>query len=459
MNKKISSIKSSEELISEDQNKESQKNKNSKRSETKVKKFKTDEGIETKSFLIGKKNNKSTVRKRVNVPSERILIDFEENKNSRNVKPKKKSLITDLKNNIKSFFKQKILPESKIFPESSKIITFKNSNEEPSINMNKCLICEGKLNDKEKEDNLLPCMHMICNECYLSQLKVKINNNKIDEITCCQYGCKTKLYDEFIQKKLYPDFELMEKYLKLKRRRQIMLNPNTQLCPFPNCESYAKKGKDIFVECIDNKHKFCFNCLKDWHQNEECSTQIDNKSLNEWIKVNDARRCPKCKILIQKNEGCNHIICFNCKCEFCWLCLSICNYEHFKFGRCAGLLYNRTRCCENKLINCFYQILISFVKFIILGIGLPFIKTYLSGYQNCENYNRFKDFVNIIYGISSTLILLNYIILFIPSYISLSFFGLLHWSFQDKLFDFKPSKIFEIFIGLYTKIIAECFEK
>ena len=78
MNKKISS-KSSEVLISEDQSKESQKNKNSKRSETKVKKFKTDEGIETKSFLIGKKNNKSTVRKRVNVPSEKILIDFEEN--------------------------------------------------------------------------------------------------------------------------------------------------------------------------------------------------------------------------------------------------------------------------------------------------------------------------------------------------------------------------------------------
>ena len=150
MNKKISSIKSSEELISEDQSKESQKNKNSKRSETKVKKFKTDEGIETNDILFVKKNNKSTVRKRVNVPSERILIDFEENKNSRNVKTKKKSLMTNLKNNIKSFFKQKILPD----PESSKIITFKNSNEEPSINMNKCLICEGKLNDKEKEDNV-----------------------------------------------------------------------------------------------------------------------------------------------------------------------------------------------------------------------------------------------------------------------------------------------------------------
>ena len=147
MNKKISSIKSSEELISEDQSKESQKNKNSKRSETKVKKFNT----ETKIGLITKKNNKSTGRKRIKVPpSERILIDFDENKNSRNVKTKIKSLITDLKNNIKSFFKQKILPD----PESSKIITFKNSNEEPSINMNKCLICEGKLNDKEKEDNV-----------------------------------------------------------------------------------------------------------------------------------------------------------------------------------------------------------------------------------------------------------------------------------------------------------------
>lgn len=29
--------------------------------------------------------------------------------------------------------------------------------------------------------------------------------------------------------------------------------------------------------------------------------------------------CPNCKVLIYKEEGCNHMIC-PCGCEFCWVC-------------------------------------------------------------------------------------------------------------------------------------------
>lgn len=35
----------------------------------------------------------------------------------------------------------------------------------------------------------------------------------------------------------------------------------------------------------------------------------------------NAIQCPKCHICIEKNGGCNHMQCYTCKHEFCWMCL------------------------------------------------------------------------------------------------------------------------------------------
>ena len=451
MNDKNSSEKSpSVELISEDKSSSNKKSNNPKHDEYIIK-FNGNGSSDSEHNLISKKN-KTKKNSRMYIPNtERILYNFEEkksNNNSRKVE-KKQSSFTNIKNKFNNIKKR-------IIPKIIKISDKESSNKSSSININKCLICAEKLSDNEKEDNSLSCSHLICNSCYFLYLKEKINNNHIDKITCCQKDCKTILYNEFIRKKIQQDKELFDKYEKLKKRRQIMLNHNIQLCPIADCDSYAKKiDKNIFVKCIDNNHEFCFNCLKGWHIGKECDTKIENKSLDEYIKVNDIRRCPKCKIAVQKNEGCNHIICSNCKCEFCWLCLSECNYDHFKSGRCVGLLYNNTRCCNNRIINFLYHVLISFAKFIIFGIGIPFIETYMSFYNHSEKYFVYNDYINILSGICGVLTLLKFLIFFIPYTFILSFICLFYWEMQEKLFVFEPSKICDYFIKAHTS----CFEK
>lgn len=45
---------------------------------------------------------------------------------------------------------------------------------------------------------------------------------------------------------------------------------------------------------------------------------LENKvvmELMEWFQ------CPRCHICIEKNGGCNHMQCYNCKHDFCWMCL------------------------------------------------------------------------------------------------------------------------------------------
>lgn len=42
----------------------------------------------------------------------------------------------------------------------------------------------------------------------------------------------------------------------------------------------------------------------------------------KWIKF-CSQECPKCHVTIEKDGGCNHMVCRNqnCKAEFCWVCL------------------------------------------------------------------------------------------------------------------------------------------
>ena len=128
---------------------------------------------------------------------------------------------------------------------------------------------------KEYCDNNRICKHFFCDDCYYLYLKEKINNNyNVDKIICPKDSCDLLMDDNFIEKKLINDIPLIKKYKILKKRKQIIYDPNYQICPYPDCESYAKKGNNKYVSCINNGHKFCLKCLKNCHGNEPC--QIDH---------------------------------------------------------------------------------------------------------------------------------------------------------------------------------------
>ena len=52
------------------------------------------------------------------------------------------------------------------------------------------------------------------------------------------------------------------------------------------------------------------------------------------------RRCPRCKVFIEKNGGCPQMDCARCHYNFCWCCMSEGGYGHATWYRpCPGLPY------------------------------------------------------------------------------------------------------------------------
>jgi hypothetical protein len=122
----------------------------------------------------------------------------------------------------------------------------------------------------------------------------------------------------------------------------------------PPCEYICySTDKKIICNC---GAIFCNKCkCSPYHDGYSCdeaffhhrgNNTMDESSLDKIskdLKNYTVRICPNCKIIIEKNTGCNKMTCFRCKIKFCWLCMekSI-DYSHYNplnNSKCANMLW------------------------------------------------------------------------------------------------------------------------
>ena len=217
-----------------------------------------------------------------------------------------------------------------------------------------CEVCYDELNNEEKKENSIPCGHLFCTHCWFNYLKTSIIEAKVEDIKCMDHECIEIISEEFILKHLTGNNELIEKYYKFKKRAEIINDKNKKQCPHPNCESFLQKSEESkYVKC-ENGHKYCYECLKAPHGDKSCDYKIE-KQFAKWTKGKRVKRCPRCKMYTEKNEGCNHMTCVSCKYQWCWLCEGKYAYGHYDSGKCKGHQFTRADnlkdlkpCCECK---------------------------------------------------------------------------------------------------------------
>lgn len=84
-------------------------------------------------------------------------------------------------------------------------------------------------------------------------------------------------------------------------------------CPSFDCNYAAKKKGTAKCICTCKcGHEFCFDCTEYWHEPVNCILLKQWKSGGDsetfkWIAEN-AKICPNCEAIIEKNGGCNHMV-------------------------------------------------------------------------------------------------------------------------------------------------------
>ena len=213
-------------------------------------------------------------------------------------------------------------------------ITEKKTND----NSEECSVCCDEINENEKIMNNLSCGHIFCSHCWYNYLKTSILEAKVDNIKCMEHECSVILSEKFILKHISNNNDLLEKYKKFKRRMEIIKDKNKKICPSPDCNSFLQKSiKTKYVRC-ENGHKFCFECLGPPHGDKSCDDNLEGQ-LKNWTKGKRVKRCPRCQMYTEKNEGCNHMTCASCKYQWCWLCEGQYTYDHYSRGKCNGLQF------------------------------------------------------------------------------------------------------------------------
>ena len=196
-----------------------------------------------------------------------------------------------------------------------------------------CQICYDETDISESF--ALGCGHRFCKCCFSEYLRSEISNGSSCVTTKCpEHKCKQIVTKSVVHQLLHP--QEASRYDLYFLRDFIEKSKNMKYCPAPGCDKVAV-GSGVTTICCPCSYVYCFKCGEEAHDpcscrqlavwREKCAGESETL---KWILVN-TKKCPKCFVRIEKNNGCNHMSCKLCRYEFCWLCMGKTDFRDYLF--------------------------------------------------------------------------------------------------------------------------------
>lgn len=190
-----------------------------------------------------------------------------------------------------------------------------------------CQICYQKFT-KRQNSLKLHCSCQVCRSCYTDSLKEQLKSYGLPafKVTCPVPKHNNELSSAILRKILrredYEDYESV-------MAKRKMLDSD-----FVQCATCSTVGWKDSNYCFTSY--ICRSCGETLSKGFLVSPSSLFTYLEE-VKVLakkelTANPCPHCSVWIEKNFGCNHMTCTNCRWEFCWQCKG--NYHGHNYVRC-----------------------------------------------------------------------------------------------------------------------------
>lgn len=197
-----------------------------------------------------------------------------------------------------------------------------------------CEICLENKETWQMFDNAT-CSHSFCYDCTSKHIISKIQDN-IKVITCPGMNCSTVL-DSNVCRSIIPE-DVLEKWDE-SLCKSLILESQKVYCPFSDCSvMLVNDSSEVITEikCPLCQRLLCAACRVPWHSEFTCKEfqkmNSKKKGREELMVATLAKKkhwmkCPRCKLYVEKTEGCLHITC-RCRYEFCYRCGSKWSSNH-----------------------------------------------------------------------------------------------------------------------------------
>ncbi|KAG6379491.1 hypothetical protein JVT61DRAFT_9981 [Boletus reticuloceps] len=194
-----------------------------------------------------------------------------------------------------------------------------------------CPICY----DSVSSPHQLGCGHTYCVACLRHFVSSALDSDQLP-LTCLgdETQCRVPIAIPIIQQFLPP--ASFNRLLETAFDVYIAKHPEEfKHCKTPDCTQIYRAVQagtpPETLHCPSCFSAVCNGCHEDVHDGLSCAQSKAQRDPAEQERLNDAwiasqngrvKKCPRCSVLIEKIEGCNHMTC-RCGAHICWRCMGI----------------------------------------------------------------------------------------------------------------------------------------